>query len=61
MDTLLMVTRSGRPEHTPEAEPIVVVVEGDTCRLLLDDGEEIVCSASELHAATARPGLAQAA
>jgi hypothetical protein len=50
-ETLIMATRAGRPEHTPEAEPVLVELAGDTVVLTLDDGDRLELDASELRAA----------
>lgn len=50
-ETYLMVTRAGRREHTPEAEPVLVQADDDTVLLGLDDGETIEFDRSELLAA----------
>lgn len=50
--TSLMATRAGRPEHTPEAEPVLVDTSTPGLVLLtLDDGEEITFDRSELLSA----------
>lgn len=50
--TPLMVTRAGRPEHTPEAEPVIVDTDSpDVIVLRLDDGETIEFDRLELVAA----------
>lgn len=49
--TLLMVLRAGRPEHTPEAEPLIVSRIGESVVLELDDGERIEVDHAELLAA----------
>lgn len=49
--TLLMCLRAGLPEHTPEAEPVLVQTGGGQVTLTLDDGEQITLDASELRAA----------
>lgn len=51
--TLLMALRAGRPEHSPEAEPVLAYVQGATVRLELDDGEILEFDAAELRAAIA--------
>jgi hypothetical protein len=61
MQRLVMVMRADRPEHTPEAEPMLV--DDDTpgvLRLILDDGVELsiagatlVLAADEAHAQAA--------
>lgn len=51
MDTFLMATRAGRPEHTPEAEPVIVAVQGESAVLVLDDGERLEFSLQELRSA----------
>jgi hypothetical protein len=54
MKTSLMALRAGRPEHTPEAEP--VLVDTDTpgvVRLVLDDGDVVELDATELLLAVA--------
>lgn len=48
--TLLMALRAGRPEHTPEAEPVLVSVRGESVVLELDDGERIEVDHAELIA-----------
>jgi len=51
--TPLMVTRAGRAEHTPEAEPVIVDTDTPNVIVLrLDDGETIVFDRRELVAAT---------
>jgi hypothetical protein len=49
--SLVIVNRSGSPEHTPEAEGLVVETDGERAVLRLDDGEEIECDRGELIAA----------
>jgi len=50
--TYLMATRAGRPEHTPEAEPVLVDTRTPGVVVLrLDDGEEITLDSVELLAA----------
>ena len=50
--TPLMAMRAGRPEHTPEAEPVVVDTDdANVVRLQLDDGDEITLDRRELLAA----------
>lgn len=49
--SLVIVNRSGRPEHTPEAESLLVETEGERVVLRLDDGEELECDRGELLAA----------
>jgi hypothetical protein len=51
METLITALRAGRPEHTPEAEMVLVAVDGATVTLTLDDGETLVFDAAELAAA----------
>lgn len=60
-EQLLMALRAGRPEHTPESEPVVVKHDGNVLVLELDDGESIILDRAELHAASAPEGLAEAA
>lgn len=50
-ETLLMATRVGRPEHTPEAEPVLCELRGTHVVLTLDDGEQIAFDAGELRTA----------
>ena len=58
--TLLMAVRRGLPEHSGDAEPVVVQrVDGEVI-LTLDDGEEIVVDALELAGAI-KPRLRVAA
>lgn len=47
-ETLLMATRAGRPEHSAEAEPVLVRQQGDETLLILDDGERLVFDTVEL-------------
>lgn len=43
MQRLVMVQRADRPEHTPEAEGLLVDTDDPmTLRLVLDDGTELV-------------------
>ena len=48
MDNLITALRAGRPEHTPEAEPVLVSVDGHRATLTLDDGETLDFDAGEL-------------
>lgn len=48
---LITCDRAGRREHSPEAEPVLVAVDGDAVTLTLDDGEMLEFDASELRAA----------
>jgi hypothetical protein len=50
MRTALVATRASRPEHIPEAEPVVVETDADIVRLELDDGECIDFDRRELLA-----------
>lgn len=58
--TLLMATRRGLPEHSGEAEPVMVDRHGDSIILTLDDGEQLIFDALELSSAV-RPRLRLAA
>ena len=58
--TLLMATRRGLPEHSGDAEPVMVDRYGSSIILTLDDGEQIVFDALELAAAV-KPRLRLAA
>lgn len=58
--TLLMATRRGLPEHSGDAEPVMVDRYGSSVILTLDDGEQIVFDALELAAAV-KPRLRLAA
>lgn len=58
--TLLMATRRGLPEHSGDAEPVMVDRHGSSIILTLDDGEQIVFDALELAAAV-KPRLRLAA
>lgn len=58
--TLLMATRRGLPEHSGEAEPVMVDRYGSSIILTLDDGEQLVFDALELAAAV-KPRLRLAA
>lgn len=52
MQTHLMAMRAGRPEHTPEAEPLLVDTDHDgVVRLVLDDGDTLDIDRVELLAA----------
>lgn len=51
--TPLIATRADRPEHTPEAEPVVVETTDDVVRLVLDDDTIIDFDRAELSAAIA--------
>lgn len=51
MRTALVLTRAGRPEHTPEAEPVVIEATADEVILTLDDGETLTLDRRELLAA----------
>lgn len=46
---LLMATRAGRLERTPEAEGVLIEKRGDDLVFTLDDGEEIAFNAAELR------------
>jgi hypothetical protein len=48
---LLMATRAGRPEHAPEAEPVLVAQTSAEVILVLDDGEELRFDQAELRRA----------
>jgi hypothetical protein len=48
---LLMATRAGHPEHTPEAEPVLVAQTSAEVILVLDDGEELRFDQAELRRA----------
>lgn len=52
---LVMALRAGRPEHTPEAEPVLVTVDDQNVVLELDDGERLELDLAELRAAIAAP------
>lgn len=58
--TLLMATRRGLPEHSGDAEPVMVDRHGSSIILTLDDGEQLVFDALELSSAI-RPRLRLAA
>ncbi len=47
-EALIMALRSGRPEHSPESEPVVVMLNGPEMVFLLDDGERVAFDAAEL-------------
>lgn len=49
--TPLMALRAGRPEHTPESEPVLVEATDDEVTLILDDGERLTLDRRELIAA----------
>lgn len=48
---LVMATRAARPEHTPEAEPVLVAQTSAEVILVLDDGEELRFDQTELRKA----------
>ena len=58
--TLLMATRRGLPEHSGDAEPVMVDRSGNSIILTLDDGEQLVFDALELSTAV-KPRLRLAA
>ena len=58
--TLLMAVRRGLPEHSGDAEPVMVDRHGDSIILTLDDGEQLVFDALELSSAV-KPRLRLAA
>ena len=58
--TLLMAVRRGLPEHSGDAEPVMVDRHGSDVILTLDDGEQLVFDALELAAAV-KPRLRLAA
>lgn len=47
---LLMALRRGRPEHSAEAEPVLVAWTSAQVILLLDDGEELRFDRTEFEA-----------
>lgn len=49
--TALVATRADRPEHTPEAEPVLVETTSDGVRVVLDDGITVEFDRAELAAA----------
>lgn len=57
-ETPLTINRSGRPEHTPEAELAVVRAEGELVVIELDDGESLELDRAELVAALQLPQAA---
>lgn len=46
--TLIMALRRGLPEHSGDAEPVLVLRDGADVILTLDDGEQLVLDALEL-------------
>jgi hypothetical protein len=52
---LVMALRAGRPEHTPELEPVLIAHEGTEVFLILDDGERLVFDVAELRSALGTP------
>lgn len=58
--TLLMATRRGLPEHSGDAEPVLVERAGGSVIFTLDDGEQLVFDALELSSAV-KPRLRLAA
>lgn len=53
MDQMITALRAGRPEHTPEAEPVLISVAGEAVTLTLDDGCTLTFDRMELRRATA--------
>lgn len=51
MDRFITALRAGRPEHTPEAEGVLVASDGSACTLTLDDGETLTFDVAELLSA----------
>lgn len=51
--SLICALRAGRPEHTPEAEPVLIETVGDAIRLTLDDAEILEFDRVELLSALA--------
>jgi hypothetical protein len=51
MDTLITALRAGHPGPIPEAEMVLVTVDGATVTLTLDDGETLAFDVGELAAA----------
>lgn len=51
----LTILRAGRPEHTPEAEGVVIVRDGVNVHLELDDGEVLTFDRVELLNALTEP------
>lgn len=47
-EQFLTALRAGRPEHTPEAEGVVVLSQGASVVLVLDDDERITFDREEL-------------
>jgi hypothetical protein len=49
---LIMALRAGRPEHSPEAEPVIVDTDFEGAVVIeLDDGERLEFAASEIRSA----------
>jgi hypothetical protein len=46
-EALLTALRAGRPEHTPEVEPVLIALHGEQFVLILDDGERLSFDALE--------------
>lgn len=58
----LTILRAGRPEHTPEAEGVLIVREGASVRVELDDGDVLTFDRAELlHALIDEPAVREAA
>lgn len=53
-ETLLIGLRADLPEHTPEAEPVLVCLQGDNVTLTLDDGVQLHLDVAELLGALDR-------
>ena len=54
-ESLLMGLRRGRPEHSGDAEAVLVSLDGESVILTLDDGEMIELDRVELMAALQPP------
>ncbi len=52
-EAFLTVEHAGRPEHTPDVEGVLVVVDRGSVTLSMEDGERLVFDLSELTAAIA--------
>jgi hypothetical protein len=47
-EQFLTALRAGRPQHTPEAEGVIVLTQGTNVILVMDDDERITFDREEL-------------
>jgi len=53
--TLICALRAGRPEHSPESEPVLIETVGEAVVFVLDDGERLEFDRVELRSALGIP------